>query len=165
MSFDKIFDLTAGVYFHFIIYYKKGGNEEHDWRLQVVILLTVELGTGCFSQHRLYCGKTQSVYWTAAVYWPSVRRSIARPRLVRGAHWRGRRRLQLCAFSRIFPSQSGLKTVLVGDGCGGLQRKKSSTRFVEKGAFNVWRWCDVLHSCRWRSRRCGKNNSDVVYPS
>ena len=55
---------------------------------------------------------------------PSVARPIAPPRLVRRPRWRRLRRPQKYAFSLHFPSQSGVKTVLAGGGCGHLHRKK-----------------------------------------
>ena len=107
-------------------------------------------GTGCLSEYRLYCGKNQSIYWTAAVYWPSeasnAERSLANspPQLVGGARWRRRRRPKQYAFSLHFPSQSGLKTVLTGGRCGHLHRtnpeKKSQEKYMQRVA-----WCDVLH--------------------
>ena len=54
-------------------------------------ILLIGLGTGWLNQYRLYSGKNQSVYWTAAIYWPSEARPRAPPRLVRGPRWRRRR--------------------------------------------------------------------------
>ena len=85
------------------------------------------VGTGWLSQYRLYCGKNQPVYWRLqhhSIYWPSVARSIAPPRLVRGARWRRRRSPQKSAFSLHFASQLGLHTVaLAGRGYGHQQKK------------------------------------------
>ena len=108
----------------------------------------------------LYYGKNQSVYWTAAVYWPRAKRvtpSVAgpigpysklqqytgrakrvTPSVTRPIAAGCKNEKRVCLFSLLSPSLPVLKTAVARGGCDRLCTHKKSRKKKEKNTCNVF---------------------------